>query len=519
MPIQIVAPPNTRFVPRLYNDVNNQIPRPSTFITCSTESQFELAISNVVAPQGIGLMDGAYPINISISNQCFASNIAAGFKGAEGVTIFSLSGNRDSCILYPNITAGGTVGTNNNNWYMDQTGAQFPFCIRDLTIIFTNANADMGFINGYEKLGNVRLTGTNFPNTNYQQLIAFSDSVGPNNDGSVNADMIQCQCDNSSHDCYATSGNYTNINCNVRLINCIGFTSGPNAADQDITAHFGLNFNVYGGNYYDSLAIVAPDFPTNTINCFYVKFNTGNREVNGPTGCNLFACTVNGSQASSGIPTGGYAEFCRFFYTNITSDLFRNVSGYVSHNIATATLTTGSHFIFNSATPVVADGNIVLNFAEGIRLQNSSGLVGTNQYIFGNDFLTGGSTAAISGGDNNIPLVLTNNVSSNTTYAVLIGTTQLVGNNYNVWDGKITSPTYVEGAGDVTNVNGALTAPGLWFPVASGNADGTGSATTTNIGDLDPYGLVRVYKAGVTSKGARANPAFLSSAQLLPIHY
>lgn len=484
---------------------------------CTNAFELDRAIGSAVCGDQIVLADGTYPLDaIAIVHNTFTNNEREGFKGGEGILIRSESGNRDSCIIT-------CAATNNSGfWSLNQSGASNATYFRDLTFDFSNSSSEFQIAGGHWTFGNVRFTGSQAPGSDagpgnsalggqtVQELISIESSVTP-----VFADFIECEADHSLRDCWSGSGygSLTGGASQVRLINCSAFVSGPNRNDQLLTTHGGIALDVYGGSYSDSIAPVANGAITDYCNLFFTKISGGPRDAGTWQDFNSFGCHLICSNSQFVLQTNSYVAFSRIEETNEAAgeSIFSYFNEpYVIHNVLSSRSGLGRAFFEYVSISTNNIGNVMEGFSEAVRLNNSVSNIVIPQAFIGNSFVNCGN--AISGGDDNLPFVLTNNVTSNAMTSVSADGAQSLGGNYNVWGGRLDN--YTHGANDFTNQNANLTEQ--YFPVAGGNCDTNGFSGLGYVGDADPYGLVWIYAPNLTSRGARSIPRVYRGAVLYP---
>jgi hypothetical protein len=488
-PLQIIAPTGS-IIGGNYSKMSIVPKNPPNWI-CFNTNDFQYAITNCVAGDTIGLMDGYYALTINPVDSSFSSNANAGWSGMEGVTIRGLSGNRDACVL-------GGAATNLGVWTVSSGGHLVAsFC--DLTFDITNSIRTATLQTGNWRLENVRFTGTNMV-AGGGDTVDISDVGGT---ASIHADLLYCRADTSSQDLFNFNGSSSGY---IRLVCCIGIQPGDGAGSQCITSHSTLPVEVYGGFYGTGGVSNAVPFASGSdaapLFLFFIKQPISNVGGMNQSLC-AFGCDIGETFAQNTVQplvSGGYILFCKIGQQNgISCDHSRLFNKAVGNR--TIWPRSGRHSF---------SGNIVTSLGTGLVNRFSSG-VGTNS-ITQNTFVQ--CATGVDAEDTQLTLWWTNNVCYSNTSTMILSTTQTNGlffSDFNTIDKSVSN--YLPGANDLTNTPAALN--NRLFPISGGSCD-TNGATSTFVGDSDPFGYVLIYQTNMVPRGARARAGVFPGSALYP---
>lgn len=458
----------------------------------SNPAEFDTAVAAAVAGDRILFAVGATAITNNITAASFTANVAAGRKGSEGI------------IFEGAATDYETVCPISGDWDLTQTGATLATYFKNLKWSWSSAiNFDIR--GGDWKFEHCRFTGGS---DNLSFRTTATDTI--------QLDALYCQSDTSSADCFAgNGGNGQEANSVVRLIDCVGFTSGAIAANQVITSHTTLAVQVYGGTYSDAHTnVIASDADTAPVRCFFVAVLPGARN-SGVINSSQFGSSLLLENAGNlGIATNLYCVTSSLTATNYaaSNNTFSNpTTQIIEHN----KFTMNNGRVFQASR---GGGSLKWNIVSG-----GGEVVRVNDYTTGSTNLTTftgntvvGSTTAFGLNDNSILMSLRNNACATNGTSVsctATGNGNMV-KGYNVLDPTV-SANYTAGTGDTTGANAALDSN--LIPTASGNCDGNGDTSIADyLGASDPFGLVLIYKSDRISRGAREIPAVYASTQLYP---
>lgn len=468
----------------------------------ATVAALKTAIAAAVAGDDIVLAAGTYALDVAISQTNFVANHGVGpKKGMDGITIRGATGTAADVIL----TGDGT--STHGNWSLNHDGgsATNHACFKDLTFNFAGIDAGFDISTGNWRIQNIRITGASSSGRD-------SFTISSQATRAMILDVLRTQVDNSSQDCF-NGGGATHASTKIRLIECIGFTASNVSSSQIITTHTGVPMEVYSGSFSDSnLNVIATDGATSSIYCFFIRIDPGARS-SGVNNASLFGSTLIMSASTLTPHSGEYIIATTVTVTNYAgaTSLLRSLTNiFVGHN---RFIGNDGRCWFTSLSNSVFNFNIVSGFAEGVRVDNSSGATGLNTVI-GNTFKS--CTTALALSDATLSVLMNGNACLTNTLSITCTVTSdpNINGNYNVLDPTVDTD-YTAGANDTSGSNAAIDAN--WFPTASGNCDGNGDTSVIDwVGGSDPFGLLLVYKATRVSRGAREIPAIYSASYFRP---
>lgn len=463
------------------------------------------AIALAVAGDEIVLATGTYTLTAAIGTTSFTANhlVNPGRVGPGGILFRSATGNP------ADVTITGNASGQNGRWLFEADNVSF--CgFKGLTFDFTGIDARFDIQRGSIAFEDVRMTGVA---SVAQSMFLFGGQSGL---GIIEA--LRLTVEDSSSDCFSGQGNASMGASRCRFVDCIGRRSDPsNQANQCLTTHNGLPVEWYGGLLSDAHTnVAAPDLITSPIYLFFPTVTKG-AHTSGLQNCTIFGGDIDGFVGGQ-IGAEGGCLFAKISITPVGSNnIFRTPTARCEHNILSSTsAATGARACFTSNNSGNSDGfryNVNSGFTEAYLEGFSSGPGGSAGTI-GNTYIT--NTNAIGISDANIVSVCKNNACKGSSNGILCTATSM-GNlttDYNTIDPNIDAD-FVPGANDLVAGDAALDA--FFFPTAAGNCDGNGDTTVEDfIGDSDPWGYVRVYKASRVSRGARDIPAIHASTYLQP---
>ncbi|WP_376704670.1 hypothetical protein RQ479_07965 [Mesorhizobium sp. ISC25] len=469
---------------------------------------FKAAMAAAVAGDEIVLAAGTYALDIPVIDSTFAANDATARVGMEGILIRGATGVAADVTI-----TGNGIGTN-GNWEV-HGGTGLYSCMKDLTYSVAGVTGiQMLLRSGKWALENVPRIGNLSETT--KDLFAFDCSGWAlelydfwGSAQSAGGDVLNGNGD--------LGGGTNYLSSRVIFVGMNATIPGAVFQDQCLTTHGALAVEAYGGVYSDAnLNAIAPD--DLSISPIYAFFVTGEKRTRAAGMiCHAFGCTWDDSNNYSSV---GNAFFNYMLPTGLasTATILRNCTGTIEHNYLVSASGTGRAF-FDSNNTGINTGvacNIMVNFNEGVRWNNSSGAGGTSK-SFNNTLIRPGTGGiAIGADDLNMLMEIKGNATKGwgTGLSCSAASMAHLTTDFNVIDPTVNG-NFVKGANDIITADAQLDA--FFFPTAGGNCDGNDDPTRIDyIGDSDPWGYVRVYKSGRVSRGARDIPAIYAGADLHP---
>lgn len=455
---------------------------------CTNSADLMLAITNAVSGDEIVLQDGVYGLTTNIVNACFAAN-----GGMDGITLRSFSGVRDNVVITGN-------GTNTGAWSLTSTNtnATATAWFKDVTFGLSNGWRSCLFTGGRWGAENVRWTGVASQTVASIGVASFASS-------GVHWLGLWCQADTSAEDCYDGTANVAHTSDSVvRLVGCSGSNAGPAVSDQVLTTHTGMPMEVWGGNFNDAqLSVAAADAVTTPFRLYFANIFTNAGRKGGIVSADMFGI----SQPTDTRSLVSWSLFSDFGPGASTA--FQILSNSFLGHCWSVGCARQMSFGANVG-PALLAGNVITDASiDGIRCGfDATGQTNAVQLI-GNTWKK--HATALNLVATNIYLALTNNACQSNTTSLTLAVNQRnnFGEDYNRFDPTV-SANIVPSANTTTNADAAVDV--RFFPVASGNCDGTGTAVFPWVGDSDPWGYVWVYKSGVWPIGARSRAVVQSGS-------
>lgn len=458
------------------------------------------AIAAAVAGDEIVLAAGTYLLDVNITATSFTANNGVGGRiGAEGILIRGATSNRTLYVI-------GCAANGQGDWSLTQTGASLRTGFKDLTFTFGGSNTSaFSVIRGRFSVQNCRFTGTIGAN-----LDCFN-GIGSTTTNGLYLDCYKCQADTSVADCWNFNDGNTTDNL-IRLIDCIGHTSGAVFSDQALTTHNGLPLYAYGGHYYNSVQNVTANGGPGIIPVTYLYFVRTSRGARAGFVSNAqpFACLLEtmatalvgwaAAPAVANIVEAGVREATNN-NTIYEGNLFRNA----------AAIANWYGYFPNVNTTTLFERNICSGFQTGLRFNNGAGPGA--QTARGNSIVS--AFFAIDK-TTTFTTTATGNVSRlSAARGVNVDVTGManLSVSYNTWDGAA-DPDYIPGPNDVA-ATAALDAN--FLPTAGGNCDGTGNPVAIDwVGGTDYVSFLLEISSTTRDRGARCRPRLIVNAELTP---
>lgn len=409
----------------------------------------------------------------------WTANIAAGHKGAAGLTLVGATGNRGDVVIYVNDVAVSAWTLNNST---DTNGVYFA----NFTIRGDSSDNPIDLISGHHYWYNMRVAGSYYAGSGgVGELlnIAMNTASQPVSFYAAFVNIDSGYADHFDANAFATGTTWAQIQaCSIVCVSC-GATFGGNFANSQLfTSHFEMPYTVSGGLWNDANANTFANGAGPTYG--YLEFLTvtpGSR-AGGVQQCSCFGCiltlTTSGALSAATTTSGSYFNNITLAATS-SSSLVRNINAAnINHNVFNPSGSGLRGYFYNATTgtPVYV-GNLFLG-TWGDANYSTSATSGSTAVIrlIGNSFV--GNGVAVYLGDLFDSTTIANNAfKSNTTNVDVVGSAIYKSYGHNVM-ASVTG-TYTSGTGDITNAASAL--DGNYTPTVGGNVD-AGQGDNTQVG-------------------------------------
>jgi len=464
-------------------------------------AELKTAIGAAVAGDEIVLASGTYALDVNITAASFTANNGVGGRiGAEGILIRGATTDRTLYVI-------SCAANGQGDWNLNQSGATLRTGFKDLTFTFGGSNtAAFTTTRGRFSVQNCRFTGT------IGASLDCFNGIGSTTTNGLYLDCYQVQADTSIADCWNFNDGNTTAN-RVRLIDCIGHTSGAASSDQCVTTHNGLPISLYGGHYYNSHTnVMANGGPgiVPTTHCFFVRVSRSARQGT-TTNVSAYGCRLE--QPATSIIGWVASLYSVATYAELGTREASNNNAAYEGNLFNNAGAIGSYYAYfpNVSTTTTFERNVCTAFSIGIRMDNGAGpgvMSANRNSLIANTLGCSKTTTWTS--------TLLGNVSKDSVNQGMSITATGMANtvaNYNVWDPPADAD-YVNGANDVSAEAGL---DASYLPTAAGNCDGTGDPAGMDwVGGTDYVGFLLEISSVTRDRGARCRPRIISNAELTP---